>query len=119
VEADRAELARAARSVDGVTEARRRAGPLLATLQAMPSQLKQTADAPEALVHRYAALGGAEFSRLEGTSDPERWATAAKGWERLEMAYRAAYARFREAEALLMARAPEARIEPSSGPRMR
>jgi len=113
LEADRAELARATRSADGVTEARRRAGPLLATLQAMPSQLKQTADVQDALVHRYAALGSAEFSRLEGRSDPERWATAAQGWERLEMAYRAAYARFREAEALLVVRAPLARIEPA------
>jgi class 3 adenylate cyclase/DNA-binding CsgD family transcriptional regulator/tetratricopeptide (TPR) repeat protein len=112
VEADRAELARAARSADGVTEARRRAGPLLATLQAIPSQLKQTADAQDALVHRYAALGSAESSRLEGRSDPQRWAMAAQGWERLEMAYRAAYARFREAEALLVLRAPLASIEP-------
>jgi ATP/maltotriose-dependent transcriptional regulator MalT len=112
VEADRAELARAARSADGVTEARRRAGPLLATLQAMPSRLKQTADAQDALAHHYAALGSAEASRLEGRSDPERWAMAAQGWERLEMAYRAAYARFREAEALLVVRAPLSRIEP-------
>jgi class 3 adenylate cyclase/DNA-binding CsgD family transcriptional regulator/tetratricopeptide (TPR) repeat protein len=112
VEADRAEVARAARSADGVTEARRRAGPLLATLQAMASQLKQTEDAQDALVHRYAALGSAESSRLEGRSDPERWAMAAQGWERLEMAYRAAYARFREAEALLVLRAPLASIEP-------
>jgi class 3 adenylate cyclase/DNA-binding CsgD family transcriptional regulator/tetratricopeptide (TPR) repeat protein len=112
VEADRAELARTARSAEGVTEACRRAGPLLATLQAMPSQLKQTTDVQDTLVHRYGALGSAESSRLEGRSDPERWATAAERWERLEMAYRAAYARFREAEALLVVRAPEARIEP-------
>jgi len=112
VEADRAELARAARSADGVREARRRAGPLLTTLHAMPSQLTQTADAQDALVHRYAALGSAESSRLEGRSDPERWATVTQGWERLEMAYRAAYARFREAEALLVVRAPLAWIEP-------
>jgi DNA-binding CsgD family transcriptional regulator/tetratricopeptide (TPR) repeat protein len=111
-EADRAELARAARSADGVTEARRRAGPLLATLQAMPSQLNQTGDAQDALVHRYAELASAESSRLEGRSDPERWATVTQGWERLEMAYRAAYARFREAEALLVLRRPLAWIEP-------
>jgi DNA-binding CsgD family transcriptional regulator/tetratricopeptide (TPR) repeat protein len=112
VEADRAELARAARSTDGVTQARRRAGPLLATLQAMPSQLEQTSDTQDALVHRYAALGSAEASRLEGRSDPERWATVTQGWERLEMAYQAAYAGFREAEALLVLRTPPARIEP-------
>jgi len=112
VEADRAELARAARSTDGVTEARRRAGPLLIMLQAMPSQLKQTADPQDALVDRYAALGRAEASRLEGRSDPKRWATVTQGWERLEMAYRAAYAGFREAEALLVLRTPLARIEP-------
>ena len=112
VEADRAELARAARSAARVDEARRRAGSLLATLQALPGRLERAPDAQDALVLRHMAVGNAEFSRLEGRSDPERWAIAAQGWERLEMAYRAAYARFRQAEALLQARAPHARIEP-------
>jgi DNA-binding NarL/FixJ family response regulator len=43
----------------------------------------------------------AERSRLEGRSDPDRWHAAAAAWERLECPFDAAYARFREAEALL------------------
>jgi DNA-binding CsgD family transcriptional regulator len=46
-------------------------------------------------------LARAEGSRLEGRSDPERWQAAAAAWERLEHPFEAAYARFREAEALL------------------
>src|SRR5829696_2099134 len=46
-------------------------------------------------------LARAEQSRLEGRSDPERWQTAATAWERLEHPFDAAYARFRQAEALL------------------
>jgi DNA-binding NarL/FixJ family response regulator len=46
-------------------------------------------------------LARAEQSRLEGRSDPERWQTAATAWERLEHPFEAAYACFRQAEALL------------------
>jgi DNA-binding CsgD family transcriptional regulator len=46
-------------------------------------------------------LTQAERSRLEGASDPERWQQAATSWERLERPFEAAYARFRQAEALL------------------
>jgi DNA-binding CsgD family transcriptional regulator len=46
-------------------------------------------------------LARAEQSRLEGRSDPRRWQAAAAAWERLEYPFEAAYARFREAEALL------------------
>jgi DNA-binding NarL/FixJ family response regulator len=59
-----------------------------------------------------AAQGAAEWSRLEGRSDPARWREAAEQWERLELPYRAAYARFRQAEALLAARASRAEVEP-------
>jgi tetratricopeptide (TPR) repeat protein len=48
---------------------------------------------------------------LEGRPDPQLWQRAAETWERLEAAYPAAYARFRQAEALLAARAPRARIQ--------
>ena len=62
-----------------------------------------------------AAQGEAEWSRLEGRPDPRRWQEAAERWGRLELPYRAAYARFRQAEALLAARAPRAEVEPAIG----
>jgi DNA-binding CsgD family transcriptional regulator len=109
VEAGLAEVARAARSAAGVQEARRRAEPLLAALRAMTRP--GTADCI-GWVAWDAAQGEAEWSRLEGRSDPARWREAAEQWERLELPYRAAYARFRQAEALLAARAPRAGVEP-------
>ena len=43
----------------------------------------------------------AEFSRLEGTSDPDRWASTAALWETLGSSYDVGYALMREAEATL------------------
>ena len=43
----------------------------------------------------------AEFSRLEGTPDPDRWAAAAAAWEALQIPMTAGYALMREAEATL------------------
>jgi DNA-binding CsgD family transcriptional regulator len=108
-EADCAELARAQRSTAGVQRARRRAEPLIATLQAMTGPAAQAGDT---WVPCSAALAQAEWSRLEGQADPQLWQQAAERWERLEMPYPAAYARFRQAEALLAARAPRTRTEP-------
>jgi DNA-binding CsgD family transcriptional regulator/tetratricopeptide (TPR) repeat protein len=112
VEAGLAEVARAARSAAGVEEARRRAEPLLATLRA--TTRPGAADCI-GWVAWDAAQGEAEWSRLEGRSDPRRWQEAAERWGRLELPYRAAYARFRQAEALLAARAPRAEVEPAIG----
>jgi DNA-binding CsgD family transcriptional regulator/tetratricopeptide (TPR) repeat protein len=109
LEADCAELTRAARSAAGVQRARRRAQPLVAMLRAMAGS---AADCGDAWMPCYAALGQAEWSRLEGRPDPQLWQQAAERWERLGVAYAAAYARFRQAEALLAARAPRARTEP-------
>ena len=46
-------------------------------------------------------LARAEQSRLGGRSDPVRWWAAAVAWERLAYPFEAAYARFRQGEALL------------------
>jgi DNA-binding NarL/FixJ family response regulator len=109
LEADCAELARAARSAAGVQQARRRAEPLLATLRALISPAAELGDA---WVPCSAAQGEAEWSRLQGRPDPQAWQRAAERWERLEAPHATAYARFRQAEALLAARAPRARIQP-------
>jgi DNA-binding CsgD family transcriptional regulator len=61
----------------------------------------------------YAAVGEAELARLEGRSDPGLWAAAAQAWEQLTVPYPAAYARWREAEALLLAGVARERVEAS------
>ena len=109
LEADRAELARTARSAAGAQEARRRAEPLIAALRAMADA---AVDGWDAWAPCYSALGEAEWSRLEGRPDPLPWQQAAERWERIEMPYAAAYARFRQAEAQLAARAPRSQTEP-------
>jgi ATP/maltotriose-dependent transcriptional regulator MalT len=111
LEADCAELARAHRSAAGIAEAKRRAEPLITTVHQMLSERGQQAYAQEALVPVYATMGQAEFARLEGRSDPELWHRAATLWDRLSFAYPAAYARFREAEALLASRGPRPEAE--------
>jgi ATP/maltotriose-dependent transcriptional regulator MalT len=109
--ADRAELARAQRSAAGVDEAHRRAEPLVATVTSMTGRQGKAADT-EPWMACYAALAQAEWSRLEERPDPEAWQRTAECWERLEHRYAAAYARSRQAEALLGARAPRAQIQP-------
>jgi DNA-binding CsgD family transcriptional regulator len=112
VEADCAELARAAQSAAGIQQARQRAEPLIATLRAW---IGPAVELRNAWVPCIAALGEAEWSRLEGRPDPQSWQRAAERWERLEAPHATAYARFRQAEALLAARAPRARIQPVLG----
>jgi DNA-binding CsgD family transcriptional regulator len=111
LEADCAELASARRMAAGIAEARRRAEPLVAAVRDMTDEQGQQAYAQEALVPVYATVGEAEFARLEGRSDPELWRRAATLWDRLSFAYPAAYARFREAEALLASRGPRPEAE--------
>jgi DNA-binding CsgD family transcriptional regulator len=50
----------------------------------------------------------AEFTRLQRRSDPRQWAALAASWDTLSQPYEAAYARWRQAEALLTAKAPRA-----------
>jgi DNA-binding NarL/FixJ family response regulator len=46
-----------------------------------------------------------------GRSDPQRWRAAAAAWERIDWPFEAAYARFREAEALLAPRSSRPQVE--------
>jgi DNA-binding CsgD family transcriptional regulator/tetratricopeptide (TPR) repeat protein len=96
-EADRAEQARARRAPAEADTARQLGDALLARLRQLVDQ--SAAPEPETVAH--AALGEAEATRLDGQSDPERWAAAVARWEALAQPYPAAYARWRQAEALL------------------
>jgi DNA-binding CsgD family transcriptional regulator/DNA polymerase III delta prime subunit len=53
----------------------------------------------------YAAACEAEFTRLELRSDSQQWAALAASWDTLSRPYQAAYARWRQAEALLASKA--------------
>jgi ATP/maltotriose-dependent transcriptional regulator MalT len=108
--ADRTELGRAKRSAAGVDEALQWVERLVGVVAAV-SQQGPAADT-EPWMDCHAMLAQAERSRLEGRSDPQAWQRAAECWERAELSYRAAYARLRQAEALLGVRAPRAQIQP-------
>jgi len=59
------------------------------------------------------ALWAAELTRLLGAADPDAWHAAADAWQQLGLCYRAAYAQWRQAEALLACGAGAGR---STGP---
>jgi predicted ATPase/DNA-binding CsgD family transcriptional regulator len=93
---------------------RRAAAAAIADIQATGEQLLATArqaliqvgtQIPEA--NAQAAACEAEFSRLELRSDPQQWAAVVATWDALSRPYEAAYARWRQAEALLAAKAPK------------
>jgi DNA-binding CsgD family transcriptional regulator len=107
VEADRAERAAARRAPEEVAVARRRAAAVLAEFEQVARKHRTT----NPNVASSLLLAQAELSRLEGPSDPERWQAAANAWERLERPFDAAYARFRQAEALLASGTPRPEAE--------
>ncbi|HKE99172.1 MAG TPA: AAA family ATPase [Actinomycetes bacterium] len=102
-EADRAERARASRAHDQLDGIHSTGAVLLAQARDLG---RQDASLPEAAIE--AALCEAEFLRLEQRPDPERWASAATAWDAARRPYPAAYARWRQAEALVSAKAPRA-----------
>ena len=99
VEAEAAERGRAARDEAAVAEAERRGTELVARLAAI-----DPGEVPAgylAMIELGRQFGLAEASRIAGRSDVGAWSAAAAGAEARPMAYEAAYARFREAEAVL------------------
>jgi DNA-binding CsgD family transcriptional regulator len=114
LEADRAERAAARQAANEVNEARQRATPILQALNRLAAATAPQAHYP--IVTGHLLLARAEESRLEGRSDPERWQAAAAVWERLGRPFETAYARFRQAEALLAERAPRSQVEATLRP---
>jgi DNA-binding NarL/FixJ family response regulator len=104
VEADAAATARDRHQPGVVDQAARRGEALLAQVQraaaAIERDLPALARKPTAAV----AVTEAEWTRLDGHSDPERWSEAATCAEAAPHAHVAAYCRFRQAEALLATR---------------
>jgi DNA-binding CsgD family transcriptional regulator/tetratricopeptide (TPR) repeat protein len=105
VEAAAAEQARGQRSGGGNQAIRERAAGML-------HRIRSVISAPDVVLTPALAASvltaEAEWSRVDGPSDPGRWASTAAAWEALSHPWPSAYARWRQAEALLAARAPRA-----------
>jgi DNA-binding CsgD family transcriptional regulator/tetratricopeptide (TPR) repeat protein len=97
VEADRAELARAHHPGQPAPDD--------ATATALLERVRDAAAGPAAAglpeLAAWQATALAEQTRQQGPPDPAAWAAAVAAWERLGQPYRAAYAGYRHAEALL------------------
>jgi DNA-binding CsgD family transcriptional regulator/tetratricopeptide (TPR) repeat protein len=109
--ADRAEIARARRNEDEVIGACQLGNALGLELAERMSPNEANGAVPTPRTSAYAATGGAELARLGGRSEPDLWTVAAEAWEGLDEPYPAAYARYREAEALLLAGRSRDRVE--------
>ncbi|HEY3073487.1 MAG TPA: AAA family ATPase [Candidatus Limnocylindrales bacterium] len=114
-EADAAERARARRDAGAESEARSRGNDLADRLVAMTSGAGEGGrPMPEGLqrmLEALAALCGAEIGRLEMTASPDDWRVAAEAWEGLGRPFVAAYARHRQAGAILAARGSRGEAE--------
>jgi ATP/maltotriose-dependent transcriptional regulator MalT len=110
--ADRAELARAHRNENDLVETCRLGRALHAELVSQMSATDAGA-VPTPRTSAWADTGQAEVARLGGHSDPELWLAAAAAWDQLDEPYPMAYARYREAEALLLAGLSRKRAEAS------
>ena len=98
VEGDRVELAGPRNDAATVAEARLAAAALLERARAAAAE--PPAPAPLAVL----ATCEAEWTRVQGASDPARWRAAVAAWDEAGHPHRAAYARWRAAAALLARR---------------
>ena len=106
--ADMAERGRARRDPREVDDAVRAAETLAARAAAMtPNPLHGVTPVLKSGVVE--AVFDGERARLEGRPDPNRWEAAAAAWQALGRPYPAAYAQWRQAEALLLRREPASR----------
>ena len=108
-EADRAEVARAARDSSTATNAAEAARRYLETLESWLTE------APGALTYggqltAAVSLSAAEARRAEGVADPDAWRRAVDDIDRVGMAWPMAYARYRLGEALLTVRTPRREV---------
>ncbi|MGQ0680708.1 MAG: helix-turn-helix transcriptional regulator [Actinomycetota bacterium] len=102
-EAQIAEWARTQRrgDQDELAEAEQMAGRLIYRLHAFYQGLTGLSEPIKESVSAYLALCEGERTRLEGNSAPASWENAAARWEAMGQPYPAAYARWRQVEALL------------------
>lgn len=116
-EADLAALARARRSEPRLREAEGSGAALLARVRRHTAAVAARARHYLPRARAWLALCEAEFSRLEGCSDPDLWASAAAVWDEVANPYHTAYALMRVGEAALAEprdRARAARVLPEA-----
>jgi tetratricopeptide (TPR) repeat protein len=106
---DRAERARARRDRQALADAERAATGLEARATALARNPVLPWVTSPWTTSAQAAVWAGELSRLQGRSDPAHWHAAAAGWLALGQPYPAAYARWRQAEALLLRGEPAGR----------
>ena len=111
--ADLAEQARARQDPAAEADVRRQHGLLSGRLALMTHDPFATGTAMPASAAAEQALRDAELTRLDGIAGPAAWHAAAEAWQQLGLGYRAAYAQWRQAEALL---ASGAGAGPAAGP---
>jgi DNA-binding CsgD family transcriptional regulator/tetratricopeptide (TPR) repeat protein len=111
IEADQAELGRARQKQGEVQTAVVAAKALASQAAAMTPNPLVPGTSPLVTTPAVAVLFEGERARLEGRSDPVLWQRAASAWQALGRPYPAAYARWRQTEALLASRAPRAQVE--------
>ena len=99
--ADLAEQARARQDPAGEADARRHHRLLARRVTAMTHDPFAPGTPIPASAAAERALWDAELTRLSGAADPAAWQAAAGAWQQLGLGYRAAYAQWRQAEALL------------------
>jgi hypothetical protein len=101
--ADRAQHAIALTDEQAAGEARRDARAIFESLRALlaPERWHDGAPGPEPAA--FDALGVAELARADGDPDPGAWAAAAERFAALKEPFERGYARWRHAEALIMA----------------
>ncbi|HEY6013022.1 MAG TPA: hypothetical protein VIU37_03420, partial [Candidatus Limnocylindrales bacterium] len=105
IAAERAETARAVGDDSAAASQRSTAEGLVAEWQRRRAST-ETATPNRAIAEALDALCAAQATRALGTTDPLSWERAAEAHERLGLAYPGAYARFRQAEALVQAPMP-------------
>jgi len=100
--ADIAERARTLGDTAKAAETERAATRTLAAMRVLLSPEHLTAGTPPAEALAREAVGAAELTRASGASDPDAWAAAAERFAALRFPFEQAYARWREAEALVV-----------------
>jgi DNA-binding CsgD family transcriptional regulator len=108
-EADLAELARARRDTAALENATTIAAGLWTQVQNLAGDSRDAAPSIQQAIAAYLRLCQGEAARASGQPDPEVWAEAARRWLELQQPYPAAYAQWREAEALLAERSRSSR----------
>lgn len=103
-EADQAELARSHRSDGEFDDIRRAASRHMDLIRAIHDEIVHERPSQIPLAKAYLPLCEAEVGRLEGELAPDRWSRVAAAFGGLSMPYQQAYARWRQADALLAGR---------------